>query len=106
MGFLYLKLGNKPYLSKEGDLTCDEKALKRLIQKGVKAAEVLLRYRGLTKMYGTYFEMIFDEDGRFRCSYNPVGTSQGRISSSKNIFGTGGSGQTMPAEMRELMMAD
>jgi DNA polymerase I-like protein with 3'-5' exonuclease and polymerase domains len=106
MHYFYVTLGHKPYLSKDGEVTCDEKALKRLSRKGIVEAEILLHYRKLTKMYGTYFEMQFDEDGRFRCSYNPVGTEQGRISSSKNIFGTGGNGQNLPEEMRELMMAD
>jgi DNA polymerase-1 len=95
-----------PAYRNQGEVTCDDRALRMLILKGSKEAEILLRYRKLSKMHGTYFEMVFDEDQRLRCSYNPVGTEQGRISSSKNIFGTGGNLQNLPAQMTALQLAD
>lgn len=105
MNYFYGVLKYKAYLS-DGRITCDDRALKMLVLKGCKEADVLLRYRKLAKMYGTYFEMEFDNDNRLRCSYNPVGTEQGRISSSKNIFGTGGNLQNQPPEMRAIQLPD
>jgi DNA polymerase-1 len=57
-------------------------------------------------MQGTYYEMKLDPDNRLRCSFNPVGTAQGRISSSKTIRGTGANLQNQPWQMNALMMAD
>ena len=50
--------------------------------------------------------MKLDEDGRMRCSFNPVGTEQGRISSSKTIRGTGANLQNQPPETQAMMLAD
>ena len=84
----------------------DEKTMKRLSRKGFKEAKVILKIRHLRKMLGTYYTMKLDTDNRLRCSYNPVGTGSGRISSSKTIFETGANLQNQPPEMKKLMLAD
>jgi uracil-DNA glycosylase family 4 len=103
--YFYTTLRHKPYI-RNGRITCDDKALKRLAAKGVDEAKILLKYRAATKLKGTYLDMSFDTDNRIRCAYNPVGTEQGRISSSKNIFGTGGNQQNQPPAMKALQVAD
>jgi uracil-DNA glycosylase family 4 len=104
--YFYTELGNKPY-TKQGSVTTDEKALKRLARKGIKAASVVLDIRGKTKLASTYLDTSkIDPDGRVRCSYNPVGTRFSRLSSSENIFGTGMNLQNQPHEVLELFKAD
>ena len=108
MNFFYVTLGHRAYTNK-GKVTCDVKALQRMAGQswqGRDAARILLEYRKVVKLKGTYYDMEFDDDSRLRCAYNPVGTSQGRISSSKNIFGTGGNQQNQPPVMQKLMVAD
>jgi DNA polymerase-1 len=62
--------------------------------------------RALSKLKSTYLEMKLDQDSRFRCSFNPVGTVNSRLSSSKNFFGTGGNAQNLPKAFRKFMVAD
>jgi uracil-DNA glycosylase family 4 len=92
--------------TKDGKITVDDKALKAIASKGVPEAQLILDLRHEKKMLGTYYEMKLDPDGRMRCSFNPVGTAQGRISSSKTIRGTGGNFQNLPMDMQRLMHAD
>jgi DNA polymerase-1 len=66
----------------------------------------LLEIRKLAKLKGTYLEIKYDEDQRLRCSYNPVGTESGRLSSSQTIFGTGANLQNIPYEIRNYMLFD
>jgi len=103
--YFYITKGAKPY-TKDGKITTDDKALKRLASKGYREAQLILDLRHARKMQGTYYEMVFDADGRLRCSYNPIGTKSGRISSSKTIFGTGGNLQNQPPEMQACMGPD
>lgn len=103
-------LGIKPYTNK-GRPTTNEGALIRLARgtkqrDGIPAAQTILEFRGLAKIKGTYLDMKLDEDGRVRCSMNPVGTRTGRLSSSKTIFGTGGNLQNQPPLMKEYMLTD
>jgi len=103
--YFYGKIGASPYL-KDGSPTTDDMAMKRLARKGYKEADLIREIRKLRKLKGTYFDMDIDYDGRLRCSYNPVGTKQGRISSSQTIFGTGGNLQNQPPAMKRMMQAD
>ncbi len=103
--YFYIKRGIKPY-TKDGSPTVDEKALSRISAKGYKEAEIILELRHLKKMKGTYYDVKLDNDERLHCSYNPVGTKQGRTSSSETIFGTGTNLQNQPEEMLKLMLAD
>lgn len=107
MDYFYGELGIKPYKNrKSGKRTLDAMALKRLARRGFKVAKILLEIRKISKLKGTYFDMPLDEDNRIRCSFNPVGTVSGRLSSSKTIFGTGGNMQNIPPKMKEHMLAD
>lgn len=103
--YFYEILNLKPYL-KNGSPTTDDTAMKRLVRKGVPGAEQVRNIRTFTKLKGTYFDVKLDDDGRLRCSFNPVGTKQGRISSSKTIEGLGGNLQNQPPQMKKLMVAD
>lgn len=97
----------KPYISrKTGRPTTDEKALKRLSRRGYREAELLLDIRKNAKLKGTYFDVPMSGDGRLRCSFNPVGTESGRLSSSRTIFGEGTNLQNQPKEMKPFFLAD
>jgi uracil-DNA glycosylase family 4 len=108
--YFYTTLGNRPYTKRNKNgktsITTDDKALKRLVTKGISEAQLLLSYRKAAKLKGTYLDMELDSDSRLRCAYNPVGTGQVRISSSQNIFGTGGNQQNQPPIMKALMRPD
>ncbi len=108
--YFYTQRKIKPYVRrrKSGESTpsVDEKALTRLASHGYEEARMILEIRKLSKMKGTYYEMGVDEDGRLRCSYNPVGTVQARISSSATIWGTGGNLQNLTPDMRAMLKAD
>ena len=100
----------RPYVKKrkggESTKTVDDKALQRIAGKGFIEAQLILDIRKLKKGLSTYYGMEIDEDKRFRCSFNPVGTVQERISSSATLRGTGGNAQNLPPGMRKLLCAD
>jgi len=105
--FFYKELGNKPYVDKgTGKPTTNQIALEKLTVKEVPAAKLVADHRLLDKQRGTYLEVELDEDKRLRGSMNPVGTSEGRISSSTSIFGTGTNMQNQPKFMKRFMLAD
>lgn len=111
MEWFYLRKKARMYHNrKTGKPTTDEGALKRLKIYGTedvaRAADIILDYRSEAKMKSTYLDMKLDEDGRLRCSMNPVGTRFGRFSSSKTIFGTGANMQNQPASMKKYMLPD
>jgi len=104
--YFYVSKALKPYM-KDGSLTVNEDALKRISRKGFREASIILEIRRLTKRRSTYLNpRKIDEDGRIRCSYNPVGTRFSRISSSENIFGRGGNLQNVPMDLRQYLVAD
>jgi uracil-DNA glycosylase family 4 len=105
--YFYKVKGAQPYYDrKTGAETTDKNALKRLSRKGHEEAKVLLEIRRLSKLKGTYLDVTLDDDNRLRCSFNPVGTESGRLSSSETIFGTGTNMQNLPIEFRKYLMAD
>lgn len=105
--YFYIKKGIKPYVSRQtGNISVDAMALKRLSKRGLREAQIILEMRHLIKIKSTYFEMELDDDNRIRCSFNPVGTENGRLSSSKTIFGKGGNMQNLPPEMLRFLVAD
>jgi uracil-DNA glycosylase family 4 len=105
--YFYIKKGIKPYVSRStGNISVDAMALKRISRKGFREASIILDMRHLLKINSTYFEMELDDDNRIRCSFNPVGTENGRLSSSKTIFGKGGNMQNLPPEMLRYLIAD
>ena len=103
--YFYVQKGLPPY-TRKGAITVDDKALKRISAKGLREAGIILALRHEKKMLSTYYDMKLDTDERLRCSFNPVGTSQGRISSSKTIRGTGANMQNQPDDMKAVMVPD
>jgi DNA polymerase I len=105
--YFYVSKGVKPYISRAtGRMTVDEEALKKLFRKGFEEAALMLRMREIKKLKSSYLDIKYDEDGRMRCSYNPAGTTTGRLSSSKTIFGAGLNLQTVPKAARGFFVAD
>lgn len=106
--YFYLEKGLAPYInSKTKRPTVDEEALVRISNQGHQEASLILQIRKLEKRLSTYLDLTqVDEDGRIRCSYNPVGTKFGRISSSANIFGTGTNLQNVPHDVLKFFCAD
>lgn len=99
--------GEPPYKNRKTNKpSVDNDALKRLARKGYREASVLQEIRKLVKMGSTYLKVKIDEDKRIRSSYNPVGTTTGRLSSSKNIFGTGTNFQNLPPVFKNFLHAD
>jgi len=108
--YFYKKLGNHPYKKRTAKgwvVTTDVGAIKRLARKGIEAARILLRLRGLSKRIGTYLNIKkIDPDGRYRSSYKPVGAETGRLSSGETIFGTGGNQQNWPHDLLQYFLFD
>jgi len=97
----------KPYVSRTtGKPTTDESALKRLARKDIPEARLLLTIRKLSKLVGTYYNVSLTPSSRISSSYNPVGTTTGRLSSSETIFGIGTNMQNIPSVMKRFMLAD
>ncbi len=89
-----------------GRPTVDGVALTRLKAKGSEVAELLLEQRSVEKLSSTYFSVKLDKDKRLRCAMNPVGTLNGRPSSSKTLRGTGLNFFNLPQAMKNLILAD
>jgi len=110
--YFYVKLGIKPYYSrKTGKVTTDDKAMARLAKgtatrPGLREAKLVQRIRALRKLQSTYLDIAFDEDSRIRCSFNPRGTTTGRLSSSQTLFGTGMNLQNLPPEFKQFLVPD
>ena len=103
--FLHEK-GIKPF-KKDGKISYDDTTMKRMIRKDIKEAKLIQSIRRYTKLRSTYLDLgKIDDDGRVRCSYNPVGTRYSRLSSSKNIWGTGGNQQNWPHHLQEFLIPD
>ncbi len=104
--YFYGILGHQVYLGPRGNITTDDKAMARLVRKGVKEAKYVQNIRGLRKLLGTYLEVSTDFDGRIRSSFNPRGTTTGRLSSSQTIFGTGLNFQNLHPQFKSFIVAD
>ena len=106
--YFYITKGIPPFIE-EGRITTNIRALHYMLKfpKIREEVQLLLKLRRIAKRLSTYLDLDkIDEDGRLRCSYNPVGTKFGRMSSSKNIFGTGLNLQNVPANVCEYLVAD
>ena len=105
--YFYITKGLPAYTKRGGGVTTDDNALKRLVRKGVREADLVRQIREATKAKGNYLNVDkVDSDGRIRCSYNPAGTRFSRISSSENIFGTGMNLQNWPHELLIYLLFD
>jgi len=106
MEYFYNTLKLPPY-TKDGKVTVNVDAMKKIASQGHSVAALILELRGLRKRNSTFLNIAkIDADGRVRCSYNPVGTRYGRISSSENIFGTGMNLQNVPHHVLTYFLAD
>lgn len=105
--YFYGTLGCKPYTSKTGGITTDDKAMARIYRKhGYPEAKLVQEIRALRKLKSTYLEVTWDEDMRLRCSWDATGTMFGRLSSSKTLWGTGMNMQNLHPEFKEFLVAD
>lgn len=110
--YFYEELGVKPYYNRKTKKpTVDDDALKRLARgtasrPGIRAASLIKEIRSVGKLASTYLHTNLDHDGRIRCSLNPVGTKNGRLSSSQTLFGTGMNMQNLPQQFKKFLIAD
>jgi uracil-DNA glycosylase len=105
--YFYGTLGYKPYTSKTGGITTDDKAMARIYRKyGSPEAKLVQEIRALRKLKSTYLEVTWDEDMRLRCSWDATGTMFGRLSSSQTLWGTGLNMQNLHPEFKEFLVAD
>lgn len=90
----------------ESKLSTNREALEKLAEylHARPFINAILRVRTLAKQLDV-FDNEIDADGRFRSSYN-MGTETGRLSSSKNAFGTGGNAQNIAQYLRHVFVAD
>lgn len=102
--YFYIKKGYPTYTFR-GRPTTDETAMKRLARRGAPEANIILEIRGRAKMLGTYLDVDLDDDKRMRGAFRLM-TANGRVSSGKTIFGTGGNLQNQPPEMSKYFLAD
>jgi len=82
--------------------TTDEDAILRLHKQypDEPVLNLIISYRKDSKLISTFLEAETDEDGRMRTSYNVSGTKNFRISSSKNLWGSGANLQNIPTGKR------
>lgn len=110
--YFYEELNIKPYYDrKTRKPTVNDDALKRLARAtasrdGIRAASLVKEIRSITKLASTYLHTNLDHDGRVRCSLNPVGTKNGRLSSSETLFETGMNMQNLPQQFKKFLVAD
>jgi DNA polymerase I-like protein with 3'-5' exonuclease and polymerase domains len=106
--YFYVTKGITPYISRStGRPTTDDKAMSRIFRRyNLKEAKLVQDIRALSKLHGTYLEVEYDKDSRVRCSYNPRGTTTGRLSSSQTIFGTGMNLQNLHPGFKGFLVAD
>ncbi|MDE2103872.1 MAG: hypothetical protein KGL39_41935, partial [Patescibacteria group bacterium] len=82
-----------------GHLTCDEEALQKIAKREPLLKPIvdkILEFRSLRVLLSTFILMPLDIDGRMRSNYNITGTETFRLSSSENVFGSGGNLQNVP----------
>lgn len=105
--YFYDQLKLKPYINRETKTPrTDEDALIRIANQGIEIARKILEYRKIRTMRDRYYNMILD-NGRLKCSLNPVGAADtGRLSARKYYFTIGGNMQTLPHPYKRFMLAD
>lgn len=106
--YFYGTKGIKPYINRKTSRpTTDDQAMSRIVRRyNLPEARLVQEIRGLKKLLGTYLEVGMDKDDRIRCSYNPRGTTTGRLSSSQTIFGTGMNMQNLHPEFKGFLVSD
>jgi uracil-DNA glycosylase family 4 len=105
--YFYDTKGETPYYHRKTHRrTVDKTAMKRLSRKGHGEAKILQEITKIAYNKSHYLDVGLDTDKRLRCSFNPVGTETGRLSSSETIFDTGTNMQNLPEDFRAYMVAD
>lgn len=106
--YFYVTKGFKPYTNiKTGGVTTDDKAMARIAKRyNLPEARLVQEIRGLRKLIGNYLEVKYDEDQRIRCSYNPRGTTTGRLSSGETVFGSGMNFCNLDPRFKDFLVAD
>ncbi len=87
---LFTQLGCKPYKRNKTGPSTDSGVLQRIVDEqtgpGAVIAELVLEYRQLTKLVGTYLgslkDAIHPDTGRIHASFHQTGAATGRLSSS------------------------
>ena len=82
---LFFKLNLPPVKKTKTGLSTDEEVLEKLKNDGEKIAKYILEYRKLAKLKNTYVDAIpklRDEKNRIHTTFNQIGTTTGRLSSS------------------------
>jgi uracil-DNA glycosylase family 4 len=105
MDYFYKEMKIDPY-TKKGKPTADQNAIKRLARRGYPVAVMMRGYRKLHKFKTSYLEMVIGKDDRIHSAMNPIGTTTGRLSASKDILGEGGNVQTLPKMFYPFVIAD
>lgn len=82
---LFFKLNLPPVKKTKTGLSTDEEVLEKLKEDGAEIAKAILKYRKLAKLKNTYVDAIpklRDENNRVHTTFNQIGTTTGRLSSS------------------------
>ena len=82
---LFFKLNLPPVKKTKTGLSTDEEVLEKLKEDGAEIAKAILEYRKLAKLKNTYVDAIpklRDENNRVHTTFNQIGTTTGRLSSS------------------------
>ena len=82
---LFFKLNLPPVKKTKTGLSTDEEVLEKLKENGAEIAKAILEYRKLAKLKNTYVDAIpklRDENNRVHTTFNQIGTTTGRLSSS------------------------
>lgn len=104
--FFYIHKRMKPRYSRQtGELTVDATALTKMASEGVAEAKIILEMKKIKTLKSNFLDMVLDS-GRAKCSFNPVGTPTGRLSSSKTEFDTGRNIQNLPLAFRKFIIPD
>ena len=107
MKYLYSDLGLKVINNKKTKRpSVDEEAVKKLKVKypKVELFDPLLKFRSISKLFGTYYSIKTDSDSRVRSSFG--WTETGRLKASSSPFFTGTNLQNQPKEIRNFYIAD
>jgi DNA polymerase-1 len=95
----------KQYDRKTGRLSSGKDIVEKLsIKYGKPELRKILELRNLRKLKSTYVDIKMDKDNRMRTSYGL--TVSGRLSSRKNIFGSGMNLQNIPPSSRKIFVPD
>lgn len=103
---IYEKLLYRPVTNRFGKVSTDEECMKKLMKKhpDEQVFAEILAYRKASKMLD-FLNSQTNPNGRMSTSFNASGTTTGRISSSKTIWGTGMNLMNVPKDLRDIFIA-